>query len=957
MSEARDIQVHGYARAGSVHGGGVYGVFVEQQKAQTIMNINYGDKDPLSSLFTYNLTAKEALLSEQVINGTGQWFFETDDFQRWESKKVETLWCPGEAGVGKSFIAYNVVKRLSLGPSGANAERRPRIAVLRVFFEGQGVVNDLFGNLIKQLADHVGHARQIVHKLAADLHKGGGTIIGALQRYLDAFNDQASEFERVFVIIDALDEWPVFAKHRSNMEEALRELAEIDKVSLMVTARRHIDPDQVLSASLFRNTRVIEIRAKPTDLRMYITAQLNAAPRVAQALSERRIGADKSRIWREKIITTVTDTAGDIFLLAFFYLQSILDCENLGILRKTLKKPPQTLSAAFQETWNRLGQQESRRDVQLAIQVLAWVSYAPRPMTNIELQYALLEGKELTIDIENETPMPTVVSACFGFVTYDGKSIRILHATAKKFLMNHFGKEVDRLRGMAQSCINYLATNRFKAPPCSSDEELNSRLETNGFLRYAACNWGHHLRFYEQSEQPRSDRSRGWAERTIFAIQRTVGRRLGFALPPTELVENEELETAALDMLLYPDRLQSFAQILYIPDFLSEGFSQRFPHDFTPLHVAAHFGCLGLGQRVLDRMQDRKDVNAQDSFKKTALHIAARKGHTKLVELLVNNNADIEISTDDDETPLLSAAALNETADVKVLELLIARGANVMAHNKPGGTGLHWAALTGRTEVVELLLEHDADYADVADPGKTVNYIQESPDIMVTLLLDKLALAGVKNLVGGTPLHWGSFNGRVEVVRLLLDKAGQVNRTDLSKREFINKPNLLGGTALHGAAWNGNDELVEELLKQGADLSVKTVLGSTPLREACLSGNVAVARILLENGADPDAEPELMGSSGSRDPAMPTRDDPRFVDWLVARGKQVAESDTADGKRTLNVVVEKMAPDPFMAMLASAALENAINNRDDQASALRAANAKGFEALTSLLRSINKTTR
>lgn len=151
-----------------------------------------------------------------------------------------------------------------------------------------------------------------MHKLAADLHKGGGTIIGALQRYLDAFNDQASEFERVFVIIDALDEWPAFTKHRSNMEDALRELAEIDKVSLMVTARRYIDPDQVLSASLFRNTRVIDIRAKPADLKMYITAQLNAAPRVAQALSERRIGADRSRKWREKIIATVTDTAGDM---------------------------------------------------------------------------------------------------------------------------------------------------------------------------------------------------------------------------------------------------------------------------------------------------------------------------------------------------------------------------------------------------------------------------------------------------------------------------------------------------------------------------------------------------------------------------------------------------------------------------------------------------------------------
>ncbi|KAL2797999.1 hypothetical protein BJX66DRAFT_334354 [Aspergillus keveii] len=168
---------------------------------------------------------------------------------------------------------------------------------------------------------------------------------------------------------------------------------------------------------------------------------------------------------------------------------------------------------------------------------------------------------------------------------------------------------------------------------------------------------------------------------------------------------------------------------------------------------------------------------------------------------------------------------------------------------------------------------------------------------------------------------------------------------------------LRPGNVLVNENYEMTGVLVEELLKQGADLSVKAVLGSTPLREACLSGNVAVARILLENGADPDAETELMGSSGSRDPAMPMRDDPRFVDWLAERGRQVAESDTADGKRTLNAVVEKIAPNPSMAMLTSVALEHAINNRNGQASALRAANARGFEALTNLLRSINKTTR
>lgn len=78
-----------------------------------------------------------------------------------------------------------------------------------------------------------------------------------------------------------------------------------------------------------------------------------------------------------------------------------------------------------------------------------------------------------------------------------------------------------------------------------------------------------------------------------------------------------------------------------------------------------------------------------------------------------------------------------------------------MALNRPGGSALHRASLNGNLKVVKTLLENGADYAAVADAKMTVDYGSKivGPSVMITLLLDKLALAGIKNLPGGTPLH------------------------------------------------------------------------------------------------------------------------------------------------------------------------------------------------------------
>ena len=60
------------------------------------------------------------------------------------------------------------------------------------------------------------------------------------------------------------------------------------------------------------------------------------------------------------------------------------------------------------------------------------------------------------------------------------------------------------------------------------------------------------------------------------------------------------------------------------------------------------------------------DVNRQNRFKDTPLHLAARNNITEVARLLINNGADINIQNKDKKTPLDEA---HEGSEVKYLLL------------------------------------------------------------------------------------------------------------------------------------------------------------------------------------------------------------------------------------------------------------------------------------------------
>jgi len=81
------------------------------------------------------------------------------------------------------------------------------------------------------------------------------------------------------------------------------------------------------------------------------------------------------------------------------------------------------------------------------------------------------------------------------------------------------------------------------------------------------------------------------------------------------------------------------------------------------------------------------------------LHVAAQEGHNQVIELLIDNGADVNSKDGDEGTPLHMAAANGHKG---IAELLIVKGADVNAKIVDGGTPLDYA----EAEIADLLRKH-----------------------------------------------------------------------------------------------------------------------------------------------------------------------------------------------------------------------------------------------------------
>ena len=136
-----------------------------------------------------------------------------------------------------------------------------------------------------------------------------------------------------------------------------------------------------------------------------------------------------------------------------------------------------------------------------------------------------------------------------------------------------------------------------------------------------------------------------------------------------------------------------------------------------PIHHAAYDGDLKKVKEIIDR--DPNQVNVQDAMDFTPLHLASGKGHTEIVEFLLNHGADTELETCIGLTPMILAARYARDGKYETIKTLLEHGAKVNhKEDVNGGTALHYAAMYSGKEVINLLISYGADVnaKDIMDP-------------------------------------------------------------------------------------------------------------------------------------------------------------------------------------------------------------------------------------------------
>ena len=126
-----------------------------------------------------------------------------------------------------------------------------------------------------------------------------------------------------------------------------------------------------------------------------------------------------------------------------------------------------------------------------------------------------------------------------------------------------------------------------------------------------------------------------------------------------------------------------------------------------PIHRAAYYGDFDKVKEIIERSPDQ--INVQDEQGFTPLHLASGKGHTEIVEFLLNHGADIESEIRVGETPLMLAAWYAKDGKYETIKALLEHGAKANHKNEDGATALHRAAMYSGKEVINLLISYGAD--------------------------------------------------------------------------------------------------------------------------------------------------------------------------------------------------------------------------------------------------------
>lgn len=288
------------------------------------------------------------------------------------------------------------------------------------------------------------------------------------------------------------------------------------------------------------------------------------------------------------------------------------------------------------------------------------------------------------------------------------------------------------------------------------------------------------------------------------------------------------------------------------------------------LQIAVIYGDTTILDTVIKRVPH---LNFHNDSRLSALHWACLLGcDDKLCRILEVAGVDMDVKTPAGRTPLHFAALYGRS---KMVDVLIKKGATIDAVDEKGDTPLGLAVRCQYSEIVEKLLCSRANIAHSNKHGDKPVHIAASLQALhiIKILNQYGADLECENVKGLTPLHLAVQAGALDIVTYLMNewhcdvkKADRDGKTPLiiaaseghlaicryllDHGSIVEEEDISGMTSLHHVAVSGRFEIIQLLLDRDANLSKLDRSKRTALHYAAEEGNLHITECLLAHGAN-----------------------------------------------------------------------------------------------------------
>ncbi|VDI49976.1 death-associated protein kinase [Mytilus galloprovincialis] len=214
------------------------------------------------------------------------------------------------------------------------------------------------------------------------------------------------------------------------------------------------------------------------------------------------------------------------------------------------------------------------------------------------------------------------------------------------------------------------------------------------------------------------------------------------------------------------------------------------PCDNTPLNTSYVNNNISISNSpslVQSLMKHKPDINAQTYDGGNALYFSAKDGNIEITQLLLENNADSSICIyskqyiaemiNNHPTGTLGELKQNifdthvRSKSSLVTEYVSQKSVDYVFDVVAGSSPLHIACFMGRKDVVNCLLDHNANFNQKKEDGTTPLFYacEVGHEDIVQLLLHKGADSQISRLDGKSPLDITKYNGHTSIELILTE--------------------------------------------------------------------------------------------------------------------------------------------------------------------------------------------